>query len=239
MTISLIFGTSTAAFADPGHWGDWDVNPRGHFIDETRVGWKGINPNCDTLWRYAQLATATLDAGLRCQRSENLAWEIAPQVSLDNEAKGIEKVIPGLRLKAIGNYPLATTEDSTLALSLSYTLSPRTRQASWSQPGFKMQVLKRWMDVFDSELALALMLPRERLKTGWLFEVRQSVPPDLRWGGIAESSTLNVTSVGVEHIWWKNAWKVSAGLNGVSVIFDRLHILFFMPRISISYDFSN
>jgi hypothetical protein len=237
LTLLTLWVAPGDALASAGHWGDWDVRPRSTFLDVGVAGWVHPETRCVYQWRYVRLAGASLDVGLRCSASESFAWEVAPQVSWDSAASGFSRVVPGVRIKGVGNFVVENIDGATLGASLSYVVAPTAPREPMSNAGFHASALNRWMDIWESDIALALMFSSENRGAGWLLEARQSIPVAMRLGGLAGSSAVDVLSLGAERVWWQGGWRYSAGLGGMALRIDNIRISFLYPRAGISYDF--
>ncbi len=237
LTLLTLCAAPGVAHAGDGHWGDWDVRPRSTFLDVGVAGWAHPEWRCAYQWRYARLAGASLDVGLRCSASEAFAWEVAPQLSWDSGASGLARVVPGLRVKGVGNFAVGNHSGAILGASISYVVAPLAPNEPMGKAGYHAPILKRWMDIWESDIAVALMFPNENYAAGWIWEARQSIPVAVRFAGLAQSSAVDVSGLGVERVWWHGGWRYSAGLGAMALRIDNIRISFLYPRAGISYDF--
>lgn len=233
----MLLSFVASAHASEGQWGDWDAAPRKSFFDLGTVGAEVLDGNCSAVWKYSRLVSATVDAGLRCALPTNVALEIAPQLSWDGSATRLSKVVPGLRVKAIGNFEATGFDNAVLGIAASYVLTPKVRREAWDKPGFKYQSMKRWMDIWDSHISLAWMQRSRGAPEGWLFEFKQSLFEELRFAGIGETAATEFVSASVARMWWKGSFTLSAGLGAYSVRIENIRISFLGPNAGIAYQF--
>lgn len=210
---------------------------RGRFLNESTFGLGTVTEHCDVRWRYLRAAAASLDFGFRCAASSVWAWEAAPQISWDSTASGLAKISPALRLKVDARFNLQENPFSHLDFSFSYVVAPSGPRNYDLEPGFHPALMRRWWDVWDSRMVLSWTRLDAEGRSGWVFEVLQSVPSDLRFGGIESFSALDFMSVGAERVWLRDGWRVSAGVGAMSVRIDNIRISFLMPRVGFLFDF--
>jgi hypothetical protein len=221
------------AFAQEVRFGRWDLRgPEGWELDLFQTLSPAVSANCRFLLQPSKLAAATVAVGARCGDSQ-FSWEAVPQIGWDSLER--TPVVPALRLGAISNFEFGSRSKGVLFFS--YKIAPESKLRSEAvRPGFQAGALRRWMDVLDSHVGVAWMFTAEGGDSGWLFWFSQTVPQDVRLGGIEQSAALQVKLLGGE--WRKQFGNAGFGLGVIAVdaIFDDVRVLFPLPALSLSYE---
>jgi hypothetical protein len=233
MTLLMHFFIPAFAFAEDVRFGGWDLRA----VEKSEWSWNRVqgersNGRCGLWMEPAKLAALSIDVGVRCG-STLFAWDVVPQFAWDSEES--MRIVPALRLGGVGN--LASSAFSRVALTLSYKLAPSTGTIAASvKPGFRVEALRRWMDVFDSYAGAAWMHSLGDGSSGLEFWLMQTLPLEVRVGGIADAASVGAKVVALQ--WRKRcgAASVSVGVGAADIIVDDLRVLFPFPLLDFSYE---
>ncbi len=213
--------------------GRWDLQgPEGWEVEMFQTQSPVVWAKCRVLVEPTKLAAASVAAGWRCGDAL-FSWEAVPQLGWDPLER--TRVVPSARLGGVSNFEFGSRSKG--ALFFSYKVAPESNLRSEAVgPGFRVGALRRWMDVLDSHVGAAWMMASDGRDSGWLFWFSQTLPQEVRLGGIEQSGALQVKLLGGE---WHKQWGAAGlgiGVMAVDAIFDDVRVLFPLPALSLSYE---